>query len=121
MYVDDMKEAISDLYLHIFHFLNSAIKWFQSGSWRKVKNSLNEDFYSLFEDQLLKIKRISSLLLQKSAIKSQYELRDLRLTFAQEAEHNARERAAARHDRLENQTGRRELGKAMSNLVGLTM
>ena len=121
MYVDDMKEAISDLYLHIFHFLHSALQWFQSSSWRKVMNSLNEDFYVTFEDQLTKIKRVASLLLQKSALKSQYEIRDMRIAFEQEAERNHQERAASRQERLLNQTWRMEFGKKLSYLVGHSM
>jgi hypothetical protein len=121
MQTDDMKEAISNLYIHVFHFLHSAMGWFQSGSWRKVLNSLNDDFYTIFEDQLTKIKRISSLMLHKSQIKSQYELRDLRLAMIEEARRSAEERAAAREDRLISYAWRKEIGKAFSDLVGQSM
>lgn len=122
MYVEDMKEAISDIYLHVFHFLHSALQWFQSSSWRKVMNSLNDDFYTTFEDQLAKIKRLSSILLHKSTLKSQYEIRDLRLAFEQEAERSHRERLALREERLMNKAWQKDIGRALSQLmVGQTM
>ena len=117
MPTDDMKEAISNLYLDVFYFLHSALQWFSSGSWRKVKNSLNEDFYDAFEDQLKKIKRKSFLLVQRGAQKSRYEQRDTRTMIEQEAERNHQERLANREERLLNQIWRKEIGKAMSHLL----
>ena len=85
-------------------------------------NSFNEDFYTSFEEQLKKIKRLSLLLLQKGAQKSRFELRDLRLTLEQEAERSHQERLANREERLLNQTWRKEVGRMMSQyMVGRSM
>jgi len=45
MNVEDMRQAIGTLYSHIFHFLKSAMEWYQSNSLKKVLNSFNESFY----------------------------------------------------------------------------
>ena len=117
MPTDDMKEAVSNIYLDVFYFLNSALQWFSSGSWRKVMNSLNEDFYDTFSEQLQKIKRKSELLLQRGSQKSRYEQRDVRTIIEQEAERNHQERLANREERLLNQIWRKEIGRAMSHLM----
>ncbi|KAL9118430.1 MAG: hypothetical protein Q9187_005025 [Circinaria calcarea] len=93
MDVADMRQAIGNLYSHIFHFLQCAMQWFQSKSWKKVLNSFTEDFYDVFEDQIVKIKKLSSRILSKGAFKSQAEVRDLRLYIMEDAKQKAKEKA----------------------------
>ena len=125
MNVADMRQAIGNLYSHIFHFLQCAMQWFQSKSWKKVLNSLTEDFYDVFEDQIVKIKKLSSRILLKSSFKSQTELRDLRLQITREAEQSAKERAATRDHQIRNSTAIEqklsELKDTLGQLVGLRM
>ena len=125
MNVVDMRQAIGNLYSHIFHFLRCAMQWFQSKSWKKVLNSLTEDFFVVFEDQITKIKNLSSGIIRKSYLKSQAELRDLRLLFTREAEQNAKARAAAKDEQsrssvfLEHKLS--EFRDKLGQLVGQSM
>lgn len=99
MNVEDMRQAIGTLYSHIFHFLKSAMEWYQSNSLKKVLNSFNESFYDKFEEQIVKIKSLSEWLQKKGDLKSRAELRDLRLVVDQMAKQNARNWASLREEK----------------------
>jgi len=103
MNVEDMRQAIGTLYSHIFHFLKSAMEWYQSKSLKKVLNSFNESFYDKFEEQIVKIKSLSEWLQKKGNLKSRAELRDLRLAFDQMAKQNTRIWASLREEKQEKQ------------------
>ena len=94
-----MRQAIGMLYSHIFHFLKSAMEWYQSRSIKKVLNSFNESFYDKFADQIIKIKSISDLIQKKGNLKSRAELRDVRLRMDQIYEQNVELRLSLQEEK----------------------
>lgn len=116
MNVEDMRQAIGTLYSHIFHFLKSAMEWYQSKSLKKVLNSFNESFYDKFEGQIVKIKSLSEWLQKKGNLKSRAELRDLRLVVDQMAKQNARIYASLREERRKNDDWQ-NIGQSMLQML----
>jgi acyl carrier protein phosphodiesterase len=116
MNVEDMRQAIGTLYSHIFHFLKSAMKWYQSNSLKKVLNSFNESFYDKFEEQIVKIKSLSEWLQKKGNLKSRAELRDLRLVVDQMAKQNARICASLREEKQNNDDWQ-NIGQSMLRML----
>lgn len=116
MNVEDMRQAISTLYSHIFHFLRSAMEWYQSKSLKKVLNSFNESFYDRFEEQIVKIKSLSEWLQKKGNLKSRAELRDLRLVVEQMAKQNARIWASLREEKQKNDDWQ-NIGQSMLQML----
>jgi len=116
MNVEDMRQAIGTLYSHIFHFLKSAMEWYQSKSLKKVLNSFNESFYDKFEEQIVKIKSLSEWLQKKGNLKSRAELRDLRLVVDQMAKQNARICASLREEKQKNDDWQ-NIGQSMLRML----
>ncbi len=116
MNVEDMRQAIGTLYSHIFHFLKSAMAWYQSNSLKKVLNSFNESFYDKFEEQIVKIKSLSEWLQKKGNLKSRAELRDLRLVVDQMAKQNARICASLREEKQKNDDWQ-NIGQSMLQML----
>ncbi|KAL8775354.1 MAG: hypothetical protein Q9209_000362 [Squamulea sp. 1 TL-2023] len=96
MGTDDLHEDISDLYRHVFCFLSSAIKWYQSRSRRKILDALTENFADSLQEQVTKIKEKCRFVYQRGAVKTQKELRDMRLAQEVEAANAAAAREEAR-------------------------
>ena len=78
MNTSDMHEAISSLYSRLFHFLYSAMKWYQASSARRILDSLTENSSDSFKIQISKIKEICNWICRRGLIKSQAETRDIR-------------------------------------------
>ena len=89
MSTDDMHEAISSLYSHVFHFLASAMKWYQDCTSRRIFNSLTEDFSDNLQDQVTMIEKLCDLICRRSAVKSKAEVRQVRLLLEEEAAQRA--------------------------------
>ena len=85
MSTDDMHEAISSLYSHVFHFLASAMKWYQDCTSRRIFNSLTEDFSDNLRDQVTKIEKLCKVICRRSAVKSKAEIRQVKLLLEEEA------------------------------------
>ncbi|TAQ90567.1 hypothetical protein B7494_g1090 [Chlorociboria aeruginascens] len=73
----DIKRMVGELYSYIFHFLRCAMKWFQSKSYKKVLDGLNENFLGAFESTLSSIESLKSMIYRKTVLKSQAELKDM--------------------------------------------
>ncbi len=116
MHVEDMRQAISTLYSHVFHFLKSAMEWYQSKSLKRVLNLLNESFYDRFEEQIVKIKSVSEWLQKKGNLKSRAELRDLRLVVDQMAEQNAKVWASLWEEKQKNDDWQ-NIGQSMLHML----
>ena len=117
MNTNDMHEAISSLYSHVFHFLYSAMKWYQACSSRRILNSLIENSSDSFKDQVSKIKEICNLIYRKGNIKSQAELRDTRLRFEDEA---AKAAIAREEDAIAREEAREEARKQRISVAKMT-
>lgn len=78
-----MHEAISSIYTHVFHFLHSAIRWYQARAWRKVLESLIENFSDSLKAQVAKIQKMCSLIRQENQFGSQLEIRTSRILLGQ--------------------------------------
>ena len=97
MNTSDMHEAISSLYTHVFHFLYSAMKWYQACTSRRIFDSLTEDSSDILKDQVVRIQHLCNRLIQKGEVKSHAEVRVMRLRQEDVAEKAAvaAEKAAA--------------------------
>lgn len=109
MSTNDMHEAISFLYAHVFHFLASAIRWYQACTSKRILNSLTEDFSDNFKAQVSKIKEMCNLICRKGTIKSQAELRELRVFVEEKAARDVLAREEARE-------AERKIGISMAHM-----
>lgn len=68
---------VGELYSYVFHFLRCAMKWYQSKSWKKVLDGINENFFSSFESTITSIKLLKERIYHKTALKTQAEIKDV--------------------------------------------
>ena len=115
MSTSDMHEAISSLYSHVFHFLASAMKWYQECTSRRIFNSLTEDFSDNLRDQVTKIEKLCNLICRRSAVKSKAEVRQIRLLL-EESEEEAAQRALATLARKELREEQRKNGILLEHM-----
>jgi len=83
--MNEIRKAVGQLCSYIFHFLRSAMKWYQSRSWKKVLDALNENFLASFQSTLSSIELLKSRILSTTALKSQAELKDVHVLLQQVA------------------------------------
>ena len=81
MNTKDMHRTIEYLYSEVFHFLRSAMKWYQDRAIKKVLNSLNQNLADDLKNQVVKIKDMCDSICKDSMFRTQAELRDLHLRF----------------------------------------
>ena len=54
-----MQKAVAKFFIAVFLLLGDVAMWYQSSSWKKMRNSLHEGFRQQFEDALQNIMRLS--------------------------------------------------------------
>ena len=109
MSTSDMHEAISILYSHVFHFLATAIRWYQACTSKRIFNSLTEDLSENFGAQVSKIKEMCNMICRKGTIKSQAELREVRIFVEEKAAKDVLAREEARE-------AERKIGISMAHM-----
>lgn len=108
----EMTRLVSELYANIFHFLRTAMEWYQSKSHRKLLDSLASDRPQQFSTQLDQIKRLSNNIVKVGNLATKAMTKDISTSL--EEERKARLEMERKIERIE---GRIEVGIQMSRLL----
>lgn len=76
----DVQMLIAKLYAHIFLFLKDVMSWFIDKHWKRILNSLREDFYSDFEEQVANIRQIAAQVKHRADMGASAEQRVTRIS-----------------------------------------
>ena len=118
--LSDVKKMVGELYSYIFHFLRCAMKWYQSRSWKKVLDSLNENFLKSFQNTLESIELLKTRIHQDTSLKSQAQTQDIHSLLKEMARKQREERLFQRQQwySLEKKIGN-EIFLKLSRQIGL--
>ena len=88
------------------------MKWYQASTSKRILDSVTENSAESFKDQVAKIQKICILIHQKGSIKSQAEIRHMRLRMEEEAS-----KAAVAREEASEQS--RKCGESLARLEAL--
>lgn len=78
-----MQRAVAKFFIAVFLLLGDVAMWYQSSSWKKMRNSLHEGFKQQFEDALQNIVRLSGDIQRAAQQGAHAELRVVSLDVQQ--------------------------------------